>query len=254
MRTPSNRDQKLLLNLFERFEEENVEFVVLRKYERLPENVPSDVDLFIRPDDFERAVELSEEVGFTGRTDGTETGSFFRRLADGAKNAGKEMLASVESATPVPELRGTGRTAIRHRRHGEVELDMVNHLRFPERGGDPVPPQVEELLLNRRERFRAWYVPSPPDELAHVIAHCVADYDRTFPDHYADKYDELCETVLSEPLYRAQFEELLVYLFDEEAPAVFDTVATDGYTTITEPLSLNERPRPSARIGAGTNR
>lgn len=246
MRTPSGYDQELLLNLFERFEEEDVEFVVLRKYERLPENVPSDVDLFIRPDDFERAVELSEEVGFTGTPDGAETGSFFRGLVKGAKNVGKRMLASVESAAPVPQLRSAGRTVIRHRRHGKVELDMVNHLRFPERGGNPVPPRVEELLLDRRERFRAWYVPSPPDELAHIIAHCVADYDRTFPDYYADKCDELRETVLSEQLYRIQFEELLVYLFGEEASTVFDTVATDEYTSIVESLSLNGRSRLSA--------
>ena len=94
-------------------------------------------------------------------------------------------------------------------------------------------------------------MPSPPDELAHVIAHCVADYDRAFPEYYADKYDSLRETVLSNRQYRTQFGELLEYLFDDDAAAVFNTVATDEYSSITEPLSLRANSRPKRRALVG---
>lgn len=252
MGTLSDSDQQALLRLFESFDENDIEFTLLRKYERLPGDVPSDVDILVEPTDFERAVELSEAVGFRRETDEAESNPLLPDVVQNPTEAGGRAIRALEAAVqalPMVESSESVDTRICHRQYGPIKLDMVNHLRFPERGGTPVPSRVEELLLHRRERYREWYVPSPPDELAHVIAHCLADYDRTFPAYYADKYDDLRETVLSDQLYRIQFKELLVYLFGEDASDVFDTVATDEYSSITESLALdrNSEPRASRR-------
>lgn len=237
----SETEQDRFLEFFARLNDEGVRYVVLRKYEQLPEYAPSDVDLFVEPDGFDRAVELSEDVGFERSSGGGSSGSRFGRALRRPRKTVQRALTSpgavVRTASELFE-RPSDDIVVCHRRYGNVKLDMVNGLRFPERGGEPVPPPVERAILSRRERHSEWYTPSPPDELAHIVAHCLADYDGAFSEYYVDRCDELRETVFSDPSYRTQFRELTEHLFERGSTDVVDAVAVGDYDAVSESASL----------------
>lgn len=58
-------ERNRLIRLFERFDEENMTYVIPRGYENLPGSIPgNDVDIIVVPSDYELAKQVSEEVGF----------------------------------------------------------------------------------------------------------------------------------------------------------------------------------------------
>ncbi|WP_396612040.1 hypothetical protein ACH9L7_01800 [Haloferax sp. S1W] len=239
MRKLSDQSRRRLLRYFSKLDDHDITYVVLRKYEHLPDYVPSDIDLLVDADEFDFAVELAEHVGFERPTNAKKPQPLLKKLRTRPLSVAKTVISSPEAL--VEALFGSrevdaGDYELRQRQSGAVKLDMVNHLRFPERGGRTVPLAVEELMLDRRKRYEEWYVPSPPDELAHIIVHCLVDYDRTFPEYYVGRYTRLRKQVFSDPTYEAQFKELLELFFGEEARTVFDTLSTADPDSITEPL------------------
>lgn len=248
----SNREQRILLQFFTKLDDHDIEYVVLRKYEHLPEYVLGDVDLFVDSEEFGCVVELSEDVGFVCDTD-DQAGSTSRlqtvlQNPISAAKTGLTSLASVKRALSTACAQESDDVEICHRQYGEVKLDIMNRLQYPEWGGTCVPTRIEELLLDRRERYRQWYTPSSADELAHIVAHCLADYDGTFPEYYVARCDHLRERILSDRRKQAQFEELLELLFGDDAMSVFSAVTAGKYDSIDGDFSFTSDSIFSLRI------
>lgn len=246
MRQLSEGEQQTISAFFTHLDDRDIDYVVLRKYEGLPSAAPDDVDLFVDPAAFDRAVDVAESLGF-----------------------GPERPASDDSASPVQGVLREPRKALRlarrlpylvvkrlrqppaqpadvevvHRQFGEVKLDMANHLRYPEWGGTRVPGAVERQLLATRQRHGDVYVPAPADELAHVVAHCLADYRGRFPDYYVETIGYLL-TVLDADLWeRARFERLLETLYGDDAAAISEWVRHGEYDRLGEQSAkLYRRP------------
>lgn len=79
-----------------------------------------------------------------------------------------------------------------------LKLDIKTHITHvsPLNGSRiQVDPSVVEWMLARRVDAGTHFHPSPPDELAHLVAHCVFEYEGEFPPYYEDRIDGLVEEV-----------------------------------------------------------
>lgn len=232
----SPRGAAAVARLFERLDERDVTHVVPRKHRGLPETVRGDVDVFAPADEFDVLLETARDLGFESRESGTRR-TALGLLAQGARNprrAASTVLSAPRAA--VAMLRGTaghkhGYRNVKLYGHGTM-LDLRNHLAYvsPWNGSRVrVDPRIEELLYERRRRMDGVVVPSPVDELAHVVAHCVFDKEGLFEPYYVERCDDLFARVAADPETDAAFRELLSLQYYGAADLVYETVAEGAY-------------------------
>jgi len=235
-------------DLFDRFEEREITYVVPRKYDDLPAATiddDGDLDVVVRSDQFQAGVELCESLGFAPR-DGGDGGrvELVRKALHNPETAVSRLASEpFELVRMAVTGEGSGGGNPRHRnvkryRNGEM-ADLRDGLAYtsPMDGSRiPVDQAVTRGLLARRRRRGCYYVPAPADELAHVIPHCVFDKDGAFSQYYTDRCQSLFETVRSDPERRERFEALLELLFFDAAELVFELVAEERYPEIRREL------------------
>lgn len=236
-----------LEGIFRSFDEQEVTYVVLRKYDGIPESViDEDIDLLIQADDFDTALEICSDRGFTN------THTLSRDLFDLGKraitkpgeaiwwirNRPKQLLGLVSNTTKPYEPGSHGYRCVKLKRGGLL-LDTKSHLAYRSPMNDErirVHPFVESKLFERRRERKCFHTPSPPDELAHIVCHCIFDKVGHFSDYYRGRCDALVATVRSSNQTQRQFEELLEYLFFDAADLVKQQVYGGNYETILEDL------------------
>lgn len=96
----------------------------------------------------------------------------------------------------------------------------------------PVDPSVTEGMLERRREKNCFYVPTPADELAHIIPHCIFDKNGEFSTYYVDRCDELFDSVQADEEQLRLFKELLDKVFFKAGQLVFDHVRENRYSDI----------------------
>lgn len=244
----SASNQKVLRQLFQSFNTNGLRYVILRRYEQLPEAIPGrDIDFFIKATDFHRAIGLCEKFGFdqksSDRTILTGTRLVIKGLRKPTRTAEvlKNSPHSIEDAFGIqlPDRISPSRNMDPYdyttkgkfddleyvmTGHG-IKLDLKPHISYesPLRGKQiRVHPKVEERMLDRRRERRSFYVPSPPDELAHVLAHVIFDYQGDIPEYYRSRCIDLSETVLNNEEYDEQFRELLELMFFDADDKVYE--------------------------------
>jgi hypothetical protein len=125
------------------------------------------------------------------------------------------------------------------REQGDVIFHFMNHLAYesPKDGRKiRVDPLVENRLYERSQNVGGIPIPSPPDELAHLVCRGVFKYEGDFPDYYIRQCDELKQTVLSDPESRQAFKELLLLLFFEADDLVLSHIEDGQYNQIKSAL------------------
>jgi len=240
MRTES----RSLALLFDELERQGIRYVVARKFEDLPETIRGDVDIYAPEDQFDDLLAACERLGFVERSSSLagNVAGMVGRLAKRPRNA---TAVAVNSPSTVLRLArgesGSHKQNYRNvkRYQGELMLDLRNHLAYtsPSSGEQiRVDPSVEEQFFERRRRYEGFFVPSPPDELAHIVPHCVFDKGGKFPDYYVDRCDELFETVSSDSDWDRAFGDLLSELFFAADSLVYEAVAAGEYDDLRERL------------------
>lgn len=230
-------------DLFERLDDRGVEYVVPRKYDDLPADTvdeDGDVDIVFAQEDFRAGVAACEAAGFERNRSGV--GSRLGLILTAVRNPGTAVRRLGSDPVAVARAVANGGTPEGNPRHRNVEryrdgemLDLRDGLayRSPMDGTRiPVAPSVTEAMLARRRRRECFYVPTPADELAHVVPHCVFDKDGAFSAYYVDRCTTLFETVDADPVRRDRFRDLLDRIFFEAGDLVFDLVAERRYDEI----------------------
>lgn len=244
----STSKQRILERLFRGFNSDDLKYVILRRYEQLPKVIPGrDIDIFIEAAEFHRAIEICEGLGFDQESNDRTILSGARLVVKGLQKPTRtaEILRnsphSVEDAFGIqlPDRISPSRNMDPYdyatkgkfddleyvmTGHG-IKLDLKPHISYESPLGGKqirVHPKVEKRMLDRRRQRGLFYVASPPDELAHVLAHVIFDYQGDIPEYYRSRCVELSETVINDEEYDEQFRELLKLMFFDADDKVYD--------------------------------
>ena len=251
-------ERRKLMAFFEGMNGQDIRYVILRKYEGLPDRVDDDVDVLIDAGDFEHALELATEIGLERATDGISVPQAVSVAIQDPLSAAKKGLDLVRDT---PSLQ-TGEQSVRRDEpvkrklvYRNLDIDAVNHLACPEGSKRCVPRTVEAEMLTRRRRLGEFYVPADVDELAHYVVHCLVDYEGVFPPYYAPKCGALAEAIGGDAGKRAEFRKLMEVLFGDAAEPLtervlsgdFDRLRTVVGDEIDERVVRGPRARPSER-------
>lgn len=244
----STSQQRVLKQLFQSFNSEGLKYVVLRRYERLPGVIPGrDIDLFIEAAEFHRAIQICEGLGFDQKSSDQTILTGTKLVIKGLRKPTRtvEILRnsphSVEDAFGIrlPDRISPSRNMdpydyttkgkfddLEYVMMGhEIKLDLKPHISYesPLRGKQiRVHPKVEKRMLDHRKQQGLFYVPSPPDELAHVLAHVIFDYQGDIPKCYQSRCVDLSEIVINNEEYDEQFQELLQLIFFDADDKVYE--------------------------------
>lgn len=234
--------QRNLDNLWGAFDDRNVEYVVLRGDENLPESITgNDVDMLVAADSFDDAIayckrefEPTESIPrnalhlalLVSRSPGDAIGQVLSSPIE-ALSAVKRHLVSTEVTVRQYVSRVFDADGL--------QLHLVNHLTYksPMDGSRVrVDPTVERGMFDRRIKAGGHYVPAPPDKLTHLVCRGVFDYDGNFPPRYAIRCNELVEEIRSDPLQDEQFRDVLSHIFYGVDTLVYELVMSGDYDVI----------------------
>lgn len=242
--------QEMIKGAFNALRDADCRFVIPRGYRGLPDSVPgSDIELLVAPDDFERGMALVTEYGFSSPRTGPSSylqlvdraldrpGRTIRRVLGnprwalsmvGSVNSDPNRTSSLRNQFVEPTLTADG-----------VVLHFHNHLAYTSPMYDTkvrVEPSVEHGMLSRRRIRGNFPIPSPPDELAHLVARGVFDYEGDFPDYYVDTCNELWDGIEGDEEETAILKELLSDLFFKASYLVYQHINRGDYGSIREAL------------------
>lgn len=254
----SDEQRTLLQSIWEGWNDRDVKHVVLRRHEKLPDEIVGggdkspDIDVFIPPnylndavtvlreEDLSRNQESNSEIAFLVKdamTNPTKAVSFVvnspERGIEKVKRAFKSDVGSQSNTTLYDIACEQGHTLPFYA--DDLVVDIKIHLSYesPMNGRRyRVDPFVEKSLLLNREPRSNYFVPAPEDELAHLIPHCVYDKGGEFPTYYIDRCKELLDEVLADENREERFQELLDRIFFAASSLVFDSVREERFQTL----------------------
>lgn len=239
-----DRQQRFALaQLATAFETEDVEFVIPRGHANLPEAFPgSDLDIFVAPSSFDRAMVAVEDAGFSA--DGSRLENAVGLVREGLSQPSRGIRYMLESPGDLIDYtlrqldpgRQTRRgLRERHFVNDGLDVHLFNHLAYasPMNGAKiRVDPAVETAFLERRQRGQVGWIPSPPDELLHLICRGVFDYSGHFPGYYVRRCDEIVATLRDDSTADSRFRTLLEPVFFNAASLVHEHVFEGRYDDI----------------------
>lgn len=237
------RQLRDLTRLIAGFESADVEFVIPRGHATLPHSFPgSDLDVLVAPSSFDRAMNAATAAGFT--PGGSRLENAVDLLVEGLSNPRLAVTYALESPGALLDYtrrqlspgRETGRgLRERHVVDNGLDVHLFNHLAYasPMNGAKiRVDPTVEAAMLDHRQPGSVGWVPSPPDELLHLVCRGVFDYGGDFPGYYSRRCDDLVETLRGDANAETRFRGLLEPVFFNAARLVNDHVFDGRYDAI----------------------
>lgn len=238
--TSSHRNA--LDRLWQAFNERNVPYVVLRGYEGLPESfMGSDIDVLTAEESFDTAVSQSKRVFHPSESISRNALDLVSLVVRNPNGALTDILQSPRNAVYTANRRlfssdvSSRGYVERQFEASDLKLHLVNHLAYvsPMDGSRiRVDPVVEEDLFGHRVEHGAFFVPAPPDRLAHLICRGVFDYDGDFPARYTSRCETLLDGLQSDPGDLERFRELLSHLFYQADTLVYNLVTAGEYDSI----------------------
>lgn len=116
-----------------------------------------------------------------------------------------------------------------------MRLDIRNNIayRSPQNGKRyPVQKRVNELMFEQTQMHRGIVIPTPPNELGHIIPHCVFDKEGEFSDYYRNRCVELSKIVLDNEEYNATFKHILSLIFYDASELVYNLIKSKEYGSL----------------------
>lgn len=247
----SEAEQQLINSIFSSLFQHELEYVVPRSYQELPERVTGgDIDVIIRPDELDTAAAICDEQGLSKReTAGTQLAGLAHRTIQDPRHAVRVLFSRPQQAfdelrsAVQPETNNGDQLAAEYTEQkyeqGNLIIHFMNHVAYTSPHNNAtvrVDPTVEEFLYQRSRTVGGIPAPAPPDELAHLICRGIFDYGGRFPEHYIKRCDELQSEVLADNRWQQAFEDLLSLLFFDADGVVLDNVEEGSYDTIRDDL------------------
>lgn len=242
--------------LIEDANEAGIEYVIKRSFQLLPNKIyGDDIDVFVQDDHIVDFVDLALDRGFQYRTrDLSERSSTFldyiRRSVARPQNAIQVLTDKQRRQSHIQKLlkneeekklnRNKEARKVITVEHNGIDIQFENQLFHSSLFSDSnyrVHPHIEkEMLSSRRMHENGFYIPSPPDELLHLICRGVLDYhhrgDSTWPEYYKNRCDDLVVTIQESKEHNTRFRDLLPYVFFEADQLVLDIVFEQRYEDI----------------------
>lgn len=228
-------EKKRLGALFKRLNNENIRYVVLREDPGLPDRVENNVDMLIDTADFERAINLAQELGFERARRETSVSDALSETLRHPLSATRKGLALINtSLSQWTKEQNTQRDEPRERRlhFRGLKINAVNRLPAPGGSTNEVPEALEDKMLACRERQSEFYVPTDVDTLAYGVVHYRAGYEGEGPPFCEATYETLAETVSRDADKRAEFRGLMEILFDEIAQPITERVLSGEFDSL----------------------
>ncbi|RQG92062.1 hypothetical protein [Natrarchaeobius chitinivorans] len=226
-------EQSVLESVAHSLSEDDISYVILRGFVDLPERVwGDDIDIFVHEDDFDAVFGVMEDAipGDPNRK------APIREQLSVALEDPRESVRRVLSEPKIvidhllirrkhqnldePDNKvklakfayGDSRS-----KHETLRFDVWNHMCYSSplhSGKYRVDPEIDRLMLRDRVQHNGFYVPSPPDELAHLVGRTVFYYNEDGPpSYYMDRMNELRDTVLSNESQDEKLHRLLKLMF-----------------------------------------
>ena len=145
---------RFLRALFAAYEQASVRYVVLRNYERFPADFGKDVDLVVHPEDRQRSHAIMRRVA-------TQMSLYLTARAKRSTHVTYYLL-------PAP-VDGTERGVLI-----DVRTDLVHH---------GLCYLAGEVVIESRQRYEDFYIPSPAIESLGILLHCVIDAGHIRPSY-----------------------------------------------------------------------
>jgi len=251
----SNHQQEVVFSLFDQLEELSIRYVVLRRYELLPDSVPGsqqkelDIDILVESDKFEDVVSIAESLGFGFNISNKTMANRYHTLVRRIKNPQETVQILKESPEKVEQAMGIKfprwvspsqkinpykftDDSEKHyyvMRGNNMKLDLKPHLAHETpmalKGRSKrirLHPHVEKQMLNRRVKNGQLYHPSPPDELVHLLTHVIFEYKGEISEYYEQRIHDITNLVLENELYESQFKELLSLVYFNADSKVYE--------------------------------
>lgn len=246
----TSAQRSTIIELFTYLNENDVQYVIPRGYRELPERVPGgDIDFLVAPDMFEETVTLVENLGFTkARRD--RAGRIVESLRKASQNPKRALELAISSPT-IALAYSTGSENVRKpqslrggysekkRYRDDVMIHFFNHLayRSPENQLKVrVDPEIEQGMLERRRFQGPFAVPSPPDELTHLLCRGIFDKEGDFPEYYIETCEQLWSEIRTSGEYQRELETLFENVFFQADSVVYDSLQQGTYNSLREQL------------------
>jgi len=251
----SSREKDRITSVFDSIPDD-LEYVVLRNYSNLPDSVPGvDIDILVdsqKADEFEA---ILRSHGFD------KYGNLYTRYRSLMKKLAFRPTECIQFVLSKPKRFvylimklysdeyhwGKEGFKMKKLQFDQLEVDFYNHLayqsptnqRFLGRTMIRVDPYIEKSMLENRQKSDGFYIPSPPDELVHMICRGVFDHNGEFRDYYTTRCDELWDTVSSDNDYLDTYHKLINRIFFKGVEIVNRNVAEGNYNKIKKDLVSN---------------
>ena len=239
--------QSKIIELFEDLDDGCVKYVITRGHRELPESVPGgDIDVLIDDTDFDRAIKISQENGFTGKKGVKYTLSKSLRKAYSKPRAVSEYVVtnpinSIELIRKMinGDITGGLRDDIKDWKvwNGNIMIHYKNHLAYtsPMNGKEiRVDPVIEESIFQHSTKESQFVVPSQVDELAHLICRGVFDKNGKFPQHYTNRCNDILDSLSEKE--KERFSELLSHIFYSASTLVLELSYEREFNSIRQEL------------------
>ena len=143
--------KNILDKIFTLFNAAGLEYVILRNYESLPDRmIGGDIDLLVSSKDAQRLRSILNSMNFL----------------------------------IVPDIYPHTFALFFDETQGQlIKFDIVDHLAFGTKLIVPFPEYYKQTVLARKIRYKAFYVPSPEDEMILLFLHCLGDRGIFDPDY-----------------------------------------------------------------------
>lgn len=238
MKSLKKQHSNLLEETIVKFHEENINYVVLRKYENLPEKAPDkdggsyDIDILIHPNNKDDTKRVMKQLGFSYGIQ-EKSKQHFGIYIKALKNPKKAIRYVISNPRKSKNLvmNNSGEYKF-HYHHGELLLDFVTEIRYksPTGGMIRVNPKIREKLLERREiNSNFLYTPSPADELAHLVSHCLFDREGQFSNYYKNRCSDLVDIIKESAELSEQFKEILSWTFFAASEFMYSEIMAKNF-------------------------
>lgn len=230
--------------LFHELNETDLPYVVPRKYDALPESTiddDGDVDIIFGESNFDYGVAVCKQNGFLERKSRMKNRkSLVSDLVTSPLSSSKTIISDpIDALSRVLKGEVSTKSNSRHQNiklyDDELMLDLRDNLAYKSpmnRKRIPVDTAVTEGMINRRRKHNGIYVPSPADELAHIVPHCLFDKKGDFSPYYQKRCEELLMTVQNDDEQKQLFDELLELIFYDASSLVYTKLQNQEYNSM----------------------
>jgi len=240
-----------LEKLFEEVNEANIDYVVPRKHSNLPKEPKGDIDILVKEEFLDEFTEISKALGFktdkrrkSGHKLAIKAVKNPIKASKAVRNYPIKILRQVSVGEPVSD---TSNLKLGHKNikleKDSVDLDIRNNLAYksPQNGKRyPVDLQVTDWFFERTQNKNGVVIPTPDNELGHIIPHCIFDKKGVFSEYYLQRCNELSEIVLNNTEYDEHFRRILSRIFYDAAELVYELTEERRYQEMREELRRYE--------------